>query len=89
MNEYRLTANGDAERFSARILRFEGRVYVNPTREILRRAGYKPLRADPLPSDAGKKDWEGNPIVYEPVYTDEGDAIRLSYRRGVCPDDED
>lgn len=89
MNVYRLTANGDAERFSARILHFEGRVYVNPTPEILFRAGYKPLASDPLPPAAGKPDGEGNPIVYEPVYTDEGETIRLTFRRGVCPRDED
>lgn len=89
MNFYRLTANGDAERFSARILRFEGRVYVNPTPEVLFRAGYKPLESDSVPSDAGKKDGDGNPIVYDPVYTDAGEAIRLTFRRGVCPRDED
>lgn len=89
MNEYRLTEEGEPERFSGRILRHNGRVYVNPKQEVLRAAGYKPLLRDPLPSDAGQADEKGVPIVYEAVYTDCGDAIRLSYRRGEYPDDED
>ena len=89
MDSFRLTAEGGAERFSGRILRHNGRVYVNPTPGVLREAGYKPLLRDPLPSDAGQTDGEGFPIVYASVYTDEGDAIRLSYERRVIRDAED
>lgn len=89
MDSFRLTAEGGAERFSGRILRHNGRVYVNPTQGVLREAGYKPLLRDPLPSDAGQTDGEGFPIVYASVYTDEGDAIRLSYERRVIRDAED
>ena len=89
MNEYRMTDDGRAERLSGRILRLNGRVYVNPTQAVLRAAGYKPLLRDPLPADAGQSDGQGIPIVYEAVYTDCGDAIRLSYRRGEYPDAED
>ena len=88
MNLYKLTAEGEAEKFSGRILRHNGRVYVNPTPGVLCDAGYKPLLRDPLPSDAGKTDGEGFPIVYAGVYTDEGDAIRLSYERRVIRDAE-
>ena len=89
MNEYRLTEEGRLESFSGRVLRHDGRVYVNPTQAVLRAAGYKPLLCDPLPADAGQSDGQGIPIVYEAVYTDCGDAIRLSYRRGEYPDAED
>lgn len=81
MNEYRLTEEGRAERFSGRILRYRTRVYVNPTQEVLFAAGYKPLVRDPVPDDAGQNDAAGNPVVYEAAYTDEGDVIRLFYRR--------
>ncbi|MBP5611101.1 MAG: hypothetical protein J6X72_07200 [Clostridia bacterium] len=89
MNEYRLTDEGRLESFSGRVLRHDGRVYVNPKQEVLRAAGYKPLLRDPVPADAGQKDERGTPVVYAPVYTDVGDAIRLSYERGDYPDDED
>ena len=89
MDRYRLTAEGGPERFSGRILRHNGRVYVNPTEGVLREAGYKPLLRDPLPTDAGELDGEGKPVVYKAVYTDCGDAIRLSYERGEYADDED
>lgn len=89
MELYRLTAEGGAERFSGRILHHNGRVYVNPTPGVLTEAGYKPLLRDSLPADAGETDREGIPIVYACVYTDEGDAIRLSYERRVIRDDED
>ena len=89
MNEYRLTQEGRLERFSGRVLRHDGRVYVNPKQEVLRAAGYKPLLRDPVPADVGQNDEKGIPVVYTTVYTDCGDAIRLSYRRGEYPDDED
>lgn len=89
MNEYRLTAEGDVERFSGRILRRKGRVYVNPTQEVLGAAGYKPLVRDPIPPDAGAIDGEGKPVAYRTVYSDEGGAIRLSYRREATSGGED
>ncbi|MBP5428691.1 MAG: hypothetical protein J6Z04_05345 [Clostridia bacterium] len=89
MNEYRLTEEGRLERFSGRVLRRNGRVYVNPKQDVLRAAGYKPLVRDRLPADAGQNDERGVPVVYEAVYADEGDAIRLSYRRGAYSRDED
>ncbi len=89
MNEYRLTAKGGLERFSGRVLRHNGRVYINPTQGVLADAGYKPLVRDPLPPDSGRLDGEGKPIVYRPVCTDRGDAILLSYERGEYRDDED
>lgn len=89
MNEYRLTEEGRVERFSGRVLRHNGRVYVNPKQEILRAAGYKPLVRDQLPADAGQNDGQGVPIVYEATYAEEDDAIRLSYRRGEHSRDED
>ena len=89
MNEYRLTEEGCVERFSGRILRHNGRVYVNPKQEVLRAAGYNPLLRDPPPADAGQNDARGIPVVYDAVYTDCGDALRLSYRRGDYPSDED
>ena len=88
MNEYRLTAEGELERFSGRLLHHGGRVYVNPLQTVLFAAGYKPLLRDPIPADAGETDPEGTPIVYEPVYTDEGGAIRLSYVRREKRDEE-
>ena len=88
MDQYKMTDDGRAERFSGRVLRHGGRVYINPNQEILRAAGYKPLLRDRVPADAGQNDGEGIPIVYEPVYTDEGDAIKLSYRRGEYTRDE-
>lgn len=88
MDRYRLTADGGAERFTGRILRHNGRVYVNPTQGVLRSEGYKPLLRDPIPSDAGETDGEGFPIVYAAVYADGGDAIRLSYERRVIRDAE-
>ena len=89
MNEYRLTEEGRLERFSGRVLHRNGRVYVNPKQEVLRAAGYKPLVRDALPADAGQNDGSGVPIVYEAVYADEGDVIRLRYRRGEYSRDED
>ena len=81
MNEYRLTDEGRAERFSGRVLHHNGRVYVNPSQDVLRAAGFKPLLRDPVPDDAGRIGEEGTPAVYETYYTDEGDAVRLSYRK--------
>ena len=89
MNEYRLTAEGEPERFSGRILRHGGRVYINPTQDVLRAAGYKPLVRDQIPADAGTIDREGNPIVYEAAFCDAGDAIRLFYRRGEVETDHE
>lgn len=89
MNEYRLTEQGCAERFSGRILHHNGRVYINPTQNVLRAAGYKPLVRDPVPTDAGSIGEDGTPVVYETIYADEGDAIRLSYGRRKDPHDED
>lgn len=88
MNEYRMNGEGRAEKFTGRVLRHGGRVYINPTREVLRAAGYKPLIRDPIPADAGKIDGEGIPVVYETVFSDEGDAIRLVYRRREGQDAE-
>ena len=88
MNEYRMIGEGRAERLNGRVLRHDGRVYINPTQEVLRAAGYKPLVRDPIPADAGQIDGEGNPIVYETVFTDAGDVVRLAYRRKECRDAE-
>ena len=87
MNYYKLTDLGGIERFSGRILHHDGRVYVNPTEEVLRSAGYKPLLKDPVPEDAGAPDAEEVPIVYRSVYRDEGDSIRESYERGDYRDE--
>ena len=87
MQYYKLTETDKIERFSGRILHHGERVYVNPSEEILRSAGYKPLVQDDLPDDAGNPDAEGYPIVYRRIYRDEGDAIRESFERGDYRDE--
>lgn len=88
MNEYRITEEGRVERFSGRVLHHNGRVYINPKQSVLHAAGYKPLVRDPVPEDAGRIDEEGRPVVYETVYTDAGDFVRLSYGRRTDKRDE-
>ena len=88
MNEYKITEEGCVEKFTGRVLHYNGRVYINPKQSVLRAAGYKPLVRDPVPEDAGRMDEEGKTVVYETVYTDEGDAVRLSYGRRAEKRDE-
>lgn len=72
MKYYRM--NGDIPgKFTGRVLRHGGRVYVNPGAAVLAEAGYKPLTGEPEPSLA-----PGEAVVA--VYTDTGASIVRSWR---------
>lgn len=55
--------------FAGKSVRYNGRIYVNPTDETLRQIGYKPVVYADMPEDGS----------YTVVYTEDGDNIYVDY----------